>query len=56
MIYRGEYQCPQCGCGSADLLPDKMAIILGQFYTSTLLRCQICYREFLIAGQKRGAK
>lgn len=47
-LYLGDYDCPTCGSGSSHLRAEWLALVLGRFGENVKLKCQVCYREFLV--------
>ena len=46
-LYQGRSECPQCGCGSDDLIPDSLPVVVREFADTVELACQICGRLWL---------
>jgi hypothetical protein len=46
--YRGECECPQCGCGSKGLKPEALPLIMHSFGLSHWLKCDICKHEWIL--------
>lgn len=49
--YRGEYECPRCGCGSKDLKLEALAIEIRRMGNTVKLACDICGFRFLHTEQ-----
>jgi hypothetical protein len=45
-LYSGECECPRCGCGSDDLVPDSLPVIVAKLGKTLRLHCQTCHYEW----------
>ena len=47
MTFQGQYVCPQCRLGSADLAEESRACMVRRLGNTILMKCFICYHVWL---------